>query len=144
MEHACSHDSNYLRCIGAHSGLQDGAVSLRWNNRSQAPLTLLLLTEHSVPGGSLHRFPREGGSPRSLLLGELALGWTCLPLTQVPVYWSFKDPWVCLKPQGMQISLNVPICIYLGDSKHSLAFQRNPVSFFFPQYKHNWPGGQSI
>lgn len=139
MERACSHNSNYLMWVAPHSGLEDGAVFLRRNDRSQALLILLLLTEHSVPGGSLHRYPQRGRKPKISALGW-AGSWMNWPrfcgteagaLIPVPVYWNFKDPWVCLKPQSTQISLYVPICIYLGDSKLSLAFQWNPVSFFF-------------
>ena len=51
-------------------------------------------------------------------------------LAWVPVYWGFKDPWMRLSPQGMQISLYVHICIYLEDSKLSLTFQKAQYLFF--------------
>ena len=139
MERACSHNSNYLMWVAPHSGLQDGAVSPRQNDRSQALLILLLLTEHSVPRGSLHRYPQRGRKPKISALGW-AGSWMNWPrfcgteagaLIPVPEYWSFKDPWVCLKPQSMQISYMYLYAFIWGIQSFLWLFNETQCLFFF-------------
>lgn len=92
-----------------------------------ALVTLLLLTEHSVPGSKQPaQRPQMGRRLRGLDRWPVPHctqpGWEFL--TWVPIIEALRVLWMYL--QNTQISLYVHICIYLGGFRAFLSFSKKP------------------